>query len=251
MDGADRFLSEPRFQRKFRASSLVKRWPAELQRQTSFQLPLKRFGVKSKVQYSRRRVSMNTKLALATLLVSFALSCSVSQGQLLDRMLTKAGCSACGTTSGCGGEVISDCGAADPCGSRVGICDRIKGRMAGGCGCASAPVSDCGCSVPEPQPVADCGCSAPAPAPVADCGCSAPAPVADCGCDAPAASCGCSGSIFGKLRNRFDGTRPSPAYSPCGCDTVPAIAAPCGCSTPALAPVADCGCSAPATSTNR
>ena len=190
---------------------------------------------------------MNTKLALATLLVSFALSCSVSEGQLIDRMLSKAGCSACGTTSGCGGGLLSG-------GCGLGIGENLKGRI-GDCGCgAAAPVADCGCGEVA-APVVDCGCSAPAPAPIADCGCGEIA--------APAAtSCGCGGAaLMQNLRNRFDGLGSrvptigsnlaarapvigfgAGAAGDCGCG---APVADCGCGAPAPAPIADCGCGAP------
>ena len=161
---------------------------------------------------------MNIKLALAVLFCSVAMSCSMSEGQLIDRMLTKMGCGICesanvcdtGCDSGCGGEIVaSDCCAADSCGcgGRPGILDRIKGRLASvGCGggCDAAP---------------SCGCEEPV--------------VESCGCDA-APSCG--GGLLDKLKARLSGLGSgcgcASAPDDCGCNIAPVILEePCGCDT--------------------
>lgn len=217
------------------------------------------FEVKTRVPNSRRRVSMNIKLASVMLFCSFAISCNTSEGQLLDRMLSKVGCSMCQTASacdtgcntgcgsngllygGCGNETVLDgCGTGGP-----GILAKIKDRLSSvGCGCQSAPVSDCGCVEPV---VESCGCDA---APF----CGSPGILdkikarlstigaGDCGCGAPVADCGCSA--------------PAPVMNDCGCGTAPALGGggllekfrvsmpaftgDCGC-----APVSDCGPVAP------
>ena len=180
---------------------------------------------------------MNIKLALTALICSAVMSCSVSEGQLLDRMLSKAGCSVCesaspcnsGCDTGCGGEILSGCGAVDSCGcggGGLGILDKIKDRLSrvgcgGGCGAAA---ESCGCAAPA---VESCGCDA---APSfggglgllaqmkgrlssigSGCGCEAPAP-------APAImaapSCGCGGGLG--LMDKIQG-RLSSIGGSCGC----------------------------------
>ena len=204
------------------------------------------FEGKSKVQYSRRRVSMNIKLALVALFCGVAMSCNVSEGQLLDRMLSKAGCTVC--DSGCGGGLISGgCGVADSCGARgPGILDKIKDRLArvgcgGGCeaaaepcGCVAPVVESCGCDAAPAGPGffdrfkdrmaslgSGCGCAAPA----GDCGCNiAPAPMiqpTSCGCDAAPACGGGGPGLLDDIKSRLS-----------------SVGSGCGCS----APVADCGC---------
>lgn len=225
---------------------------------------------------------MNIKLALVALFCSVAMSCSVSEGQLLDRMLSKAGCSVCdcGTNTGCSDGLLSG-GCASP-----GILDKIKGRLApadAGCGCEMPVAEPCGCeAAPEPcgceAPIVEaspcdagpscgdgpglldklkarlssmgsgCGCAAPAP----DCGCveapivfAAPA-VESCGCEVPAPACGGGPGLLDKLKGRLSslgsGAGCAAPVADCGCEA-PAPA-PCGCEV-APAPVAEpCGCEA-------
>ncbi len=114
--------------------------------------------------------------------------------------------------------VVEDCGCeaapacADPCEQRVGLLNRLRGRLGNRCG--SEPAADCGCEV-EAAPCCE-------PAPVADCGCEAePA----CGCDA-APSCG--GRLRGRLGGRLGGCRSDRgcgASADCGCG----VSNDCGC----------------------
>ncbi len=86
--------------------------------------------------YPRRRVSMNFKYAAMALVMSATICCSQSEGQLLDRMLHRGGCSSasscCDTpVSGCSdcGTVtanVSPCGCSDSCGG--GGCGLLGGR---------------------------------------------------------------------------------------------------------------------------
>ena len=173
---------------------------------------------------------MNIKLALATLICSVAMSCSVSEGQLLDRMLSKAGCSVCETASpcqaGCSGGVLS--------GGGPGILKKITDRLAKvGCGDGCRAAAD------------SCGCVEPV--------------VESCGCDA-APACGGGAGLFDGLKDRFS----SIGSGGCGCEAAPAIAScgggpglldsmkarlssigsGCGCDAPAPVAAAPCGCDA-------
>ena len=186
---------------------------------------------------------MNIKLALAALICSVAMSCSVSEGQLLDRMLSKAGCSVCesasapqgcntGCDSGCGGGILSGgCGGSGFGGP--GILDKIKDRLANvGCGGGCLGASDsCGCV----EPVVESS---------------------SCGCDA-APSCGCGSGLLDGMKGRLSSLG---SGSGCGCNAAPAAGllsgrlsslgggGGCGCeAAPAPAPVVaapSCGCDA-------
>ena len=215
---------------------------------------------------------MNTKLAFAALCFSVAMCCSVSEGQLLDRMLSKAGCSACNTAvTACDGGCDTGCSGGPGVLSK--ITDRL-GKVGCGEGCFAAP-EPCGCAAPVVE-APSCGCeAAPAPscggdAPVfmgrlkdrlsalgsGDCGCGAPAPAADCGC-------GSGPGLFANLQGRMSSLG---GAADCGCGPAPApVAAPCGCGPApsivrtgpglldnlkgrmsSLGGAADCGCGAPA-----
>ena len=172
---------------------------------------------------------MNINLALATLICSVAMSCSVSEGQLLDRMLSKAGCSVCETASpcstGCSG-ILS--------GGGPGILDKIKDRLAKvGCGGGCLAAAD------------SCGCVEPV--------------VESCGCDAAPAvpSCGGGAGLLDGIKGRL----PSIGGGGCGCNAAPAIGGGpglldsmkarlssigngCGCDAPAPVAAPSCGCNA-------
>ncbi len=216
---------------------------------------------------------MNIKLALTALFCGVVMSCSVSEGQLLDRMLSKAGCSVCDCApapiTNCSDEVPCDC-ATESC--KPGLLDKLKARFASAddCGC-EAPVSDCGCeaTVIEASPcdvTPACGCGGPGlldklkarlssigngcgcAAPAAGCGCEeAPvvfsAPVVEsCGCEAPAPACKGPG-LLDKLKARLSsigsGSCCDAPVADCGCE--PAPITDCGCEA---APISDCGCEA-------
>ncbi len=169
---------------------------------------------------------MNIKLASTMLFCSVVLSCSISEGQLLDRMLSRVGCSACqtvsacdtGCDSGCGGQIVTgNYGMVDSCGCNKGpgILDKIKDRLAQvGCG------SGCGAVAPSP-----CGCVEPV--------------VEPCGCDV-APTCGGGGFGFldklkGRLSSMGNGCGCAAPAADCGCEVAPVVATPCGCNSPAPA----------------
>ncbi len=217
---------------------------------------------------------MKLKIA-AMLIVSVLMSANTSYGgDLLDRMLGRAGCSSCATPAvkscGCGGgggllDKLFSCGQ-NSC-DNAGIlnvdpapscgCEEAAVVEASPCGCDAAPVveaSPCGCDAAPVVEASPCGCDA---APVVEdspCGCDA-APVVEaspCGCEAaPAAkSCGFGGGLLSKLLSCRNNAAPSggcdaaPAVeaSPCGCDAAPVVeASPCGCDAAPVVEASPCG----------
>ena len=175
---------------------------------------------------------MNLKIA-AMLLISVFMSANTSYGgDLLDRMLGRAGCSSCAT------PVVNSCG----CGGG-GLMDKLSSRGSDQC---------CSGDVLTVDSDAGCGCE-----PVAS----------DCGCEAAAPSCGCGngGGLLARLSSGLGGLKPgcgcgsAPAVeaSPCGCETAPAVeasacgceaapveAAPCGCEAAPMVETSACGCEA-------
>ena len=190
---------------------------------------------------------MNFKIA-AMLIVSVFMSANTSYGgDLLDRMLGRAGCSSCAAPAaescGCGGGGLLE-KLMSGCGNKCNAADILNVDSDAGCGCQAAAPS-CGCDAAPAAAASPCGCDGATVLETSPCGCDA-APVAEaspCGCDAApavaASPCGCdaapageSDGLFARLRAMGSGCgcNAAPAAPPCGCDAAPAAAAsPCGC----------------------
>ena len=221
---------------------------------------------------------MKLKIA-AMLLVSVLMSANTSYGDLLDRMLGRAGCSSCAAPAakGCGGGGLMDkllscqrdsrdranilnVDPASSCG-----CDTAPVTEASPCGCGASPfveASPCGCDaapVAEASPcgsdtvvaVSPCGCDAAPMVEASPCGCdAAPVAASSCGCDAApiaASSCGCDAAPIAEASPCGCNAAPMVEASPCGCDAAPVAASSCGCDAAPVVGASSCGCdSAPA-----
>ncbi len=152
---------------------------------------------------------MNLKIA-AMLLISVFMSANTSYGgDLLDRMLGRAGCSSCAT------PVDNSCG----CGGG-GLMDKLSSRGSDQC---------CSGDVLTVDSDAGCGCEAAAPSR---------------GCDNGGGLLARLSSGLGGLK-RGCGSAPAVEASPCGCETAPVVeASPCGCEAAPVVETSACGCDA-------
>lgn len=153
---------------------------------------------------------MNIKLALMALFCGVAMSCGVSEGQLLDRMLSKAGshaggCSSCEAAAAAGDFAPAPVTVSEPC----------------GCEAAPAPFTVEPVAISEP-----CGCGA-APA-------VASAPITEsCGCAAAPAAGGC---LLDRLKRNMDSTHTGGG---CGCSATPVTEAFDATAVPSVTPIID------------
>ena len=194
---------------------------------------------------------MKLKIA-AMLLVSVLMSANTSYGDLLDRMLGRAGCSSCAAPAakGCGGGGLMD---------KLLSCQRdsrdraniLNVDPASSCGCDTAPVTEaspCGCGASPFVEASPCGCDAAPVAEASPCGSDTVVAVSPCGCDAApmveASPCGCDAAPVAASSCGCDAA-PIAEASPCGCNAAPMVeASPCGCDAAPVAAASSCGCDA-------